>query len=329
MTGAMPGAMPGATTGAMTGGPAGDAGGRPLVSVLLVTRDGAATLGETLAAIRGQRTAFPFEIVAIDSGSTDGTAELLARGADRLLEIDPGDFNHGTTRNAGVAACRGELVALLVQDALPAGDDWLENLTAPLRDDPRLAGTCARQLPRPAASAVTRHYLAGWAAAAAEPRVMEVRDARAWSDLAPAERLALCTFDDVCSCIRRSVWERLPFRATAIAEDVEWARDALLAGWRLAYVPQASVVHSHERSARHELRRTRATHRRLGDLFGLRTVPTARHLLRAFAATVPLHARLAWRRPAALPRALALAVAWPLGQYLGGREAARDPRGGR
>jgi rhamnosyltransferase len=299
-------------------------GGRPLVSVLLVTRDGAATLGEILAAVRGQRTDFPFEVVAIDSGSTDGTAKLLARGADRLLEIAPNDFNHGTTRNAGVAACRGELVTLLVQDALPAADNWLESLTAPLRRDPRLAGTCARQLPRPAASAVTRHYLAGWAAAAAEPRTMEVRDAQAWSALAPAERLALCTFDDVCACIRRSVWERFPFRPTAIAEDVEWAREVLLAGWRLAYVPEARVVHSHERSARHELRRTRAIHRRLGVLCGLRTIPAAGHLLRAFAATLPLHARLAWRQPAGLPRALALAVAWPLGQYLGGREAARD-----
>jgi len=309
----------------MSGSASGAARG-VLVSVLLVTRDGAATLGETLAAIRAQRTDFPFEIVAIDSGSTDGTVELLARGADRLLEIAPRDFNHGTTRNAGVAACRGELVTLLVQDALPAADDWLESLIAPLRRDPRLAGTCARQLPRQAASAVTRHYLAGWAAAAAEPRTMEVRDAPAWSALAPAERLALCTFDDVCACIRRSVWERFPFQPTAIAEDVEWAREVLLAGWRLAYVPQARVVHSHERSARHELRRTRAIHRRLGDLVGLRTIPTAGHLLRAFAATVPLHARLACRRPAGLPRALALAVAWPLGQYLGGREAARDLR---
>jgi rhamnosyltransferase len=300
------------------------AGAAPLVSVLLVTRDGAATLGETLAAIRAQRTELPFEVVAIDSGSTDGTLELLARGADRLLEIAPREFDHGTTRNAGIAACRGELVALLVQDALPASDDWLESLTAPLRSDPLLAGTCARQLPRPAASAVTRHYLAGWAASAAEPRAMEVRDAPAWSALSPAERLALCTFDDVCSCIRRSVWERFPFRPTEIAEDVEWAREVLLAGWRLAYVPQARVVHSHERSAGHELRRTRAVHRRLGALLGLRTIPTARHLLRALASTLPLHARLAWRRPAGLPRALALAVAFPLGQYLGGREAARD-----
>lgn len=322
-------ATSGSASGSMSGSTRGAMGDAPLASVLLVTRDGAATLRETLAAIRGQRTDFPFEVVAIDSGSTDGTVELLARGADRLLEIAPRDFDHGATRNAGVAACRGDLVALLVQDALPVGDDWLGSLTEPLRRDPRLAGTCARQLPRPAASAVTRHYLARWAAAAAEPRTMEVRDAQAWNAFAPAERLALCTFDDVCSCIRRSVWERLPFRPTAIAEDVAWARDALLAGWRLAYVPQARVVHSHERSARHELRRTRATHRRLGSLLGLRTIPTAGHLLRACAATVPLHARLAWRQPAALPRALALAVAWPLGQYLGGREAARDLRGER
>ncbi len=54
--------------------------------------------------------------------------------------------------------------------------------------------------------------------------------------LSPLERLALCTFDNVCSCIRRSVWRVHPFPEAPIAEDVEWAREVLVAGYRLAYV---------------------------------------------------------------------------------------------
>ena len=55
--------------------------------------------------------------------------------------------------------------------------------------------------------------------------------------------------DNVCAAIRRSVWTAIPFRSTPIAEDVEWGREVLLAGHGLAYVPDAVVEHSHDRSA--------------------------------------------------------------------------------
>ena len=66
-----------------------------------------------------------------------------------------------------------------------------------------------------------------------------------------------------------------------MAEDIAWARDVLLAGYRLAYVPAATVVHSHDRPAREEFTRTYLLHRRLYELFGLRTIPTLAHLARA------------------------------------------------
>lgn len=294
----------------------------PRVSVLLLTRDGMATLPAVLDQLAAQQTDFAFEVVAVDSGSRDGTAELLAARADRVLTIASAQFDHGATRNLGVEACRGELVVLLVQDALPVGTDWLARLTAPLWEDSSLAGTYARQQPRPEASALTRFYLTGWTATAAEPRVQAVASAASLAAMSPFERMALCTFDDVCSCIRRAAWSAIPFRPTPIAEDVEWARDVLLAGWRLRYTPEAVVIHSHERSARHELRRTRESHARLAALFGLRTIPTTGALLRAWMGALRTHLRVAARRPRELPRALALAVALPLGQYLGGREAA-------
>ena len=297
----------------------------PDVSVLLVTRDGMATLPATLDAVAAQRTSFPFELVAVDSGSRDGTAELLERRCDRLLRVAPEEFDHGATRNAGIAICRGELVALLVQDALPAGETWLESLTAPLREDPALAGTYARQQPRPGASAVTRFCLSGWAAARAAARLQELTGSEAFAALSPWERHALCTFDNVCSCVRRTVWEQIPFRPTPIAEDVAWAREVLLAGWRLRYTPEAVVAHSHDRSATDELRRTRATHERLAALLGLRTVPTVGRLLRSWAATLRTHWRLTRGLPGERPRALLRALALPLGQYLGGRAGAGAP----
>jgi len=297
------------------------------VSIVVPTLDGAASLPALLHAIDAQEGVDRPEVVAVDSGSDDGTLELLESRVDRLLQVAPDDFDHGLTRNLGVEASTGELVVLLVQDAVPADSDWLASLTAPFAGSPRLAGAFARQLPRPDASRITRRALDRWVASRPEGRTAEVADERAFEALEPAERHLLCAFDNVCSCLRRSVWLEHPFRAAPIAEDLEWAREVLLAGHSLRYVPEARVVHSHERSLSHELRRTRLVHQRLAELFALRTIPSLPALTRAWAVTVLDHWRCLRRPgPRELARALGLAVVWPLGQYLGGRSALGGPR---
>ena len=296
----------------------------PLVSIALVTRNGVATLPELLEVVSQQRVDFAYELVAVDSGSTDGSAELLARRVDRLFKIAPGAFNHGLTRNAAIEQARGELVVLLVQDAVPANESWLDELTAPLLADARLAGTFSRQRPRPDASLLTRLYFERAAVARDERRTAAPLTPADLAAFTPMERLERCTFDNVCSCIRRSVWTKIPFRETPIGEDVEWAKEVLLAGYPLAFVPAAAVVHSHDRSASYEFNRTFTLHRRLFELFELRTIPTLLLLVRAIVSSLVLHLRVQHGSIVSAFRGVALAVAWPLGQYLGARAAARE-----
>jgi len=296
----------------------------PLVSIVIPTLNGADTITDLLGAIYTQRTSFEVEVVAVDSGSTDGTVGLLeARGGARVLHVAPGSFNHGATRNLAIAATRGAIIALVVQDAHPASVDWLERLIAPLRSDPGLAGTYARQIPRPGASSLTRRYLEGWVASGTAPRETALAGASELESMAPLDRYLRCVFDNVSSAIRRDVWERHPFPVTPIAEDVEWARDVLLAGYRLLYVPASVVHHSHERSVRYELWRTYLVHQRLRALFGLRLVPTPLHVVAATAHNVVSHLRCVAGDGALREgmRALGLAAAYPLGQYLGARSA--------
>jgi len=289
---------------------------QPLVSIVVPTRNGAATMPALLDAIARQRVEFPFELVIVDSSSSDGTAELVRARADRFLSISREQFDHGATRNLAIEQSRGGLIVLTVQDAVPVSDTWLDALTSPLRRDAALAGAFARQVARADASGVTRGHLERWAGASTTPRTMTLAGIAEFNALSPAERLERCTFDNVCSCIRRSVWAAHPFLPTSIGEDVQWARDVLLAGHRLAYVPSAIVAHSHDRSIAYEFARTRLLHRRLHELFGLQAIPTLPALARAVASSVALHMR--WEGSA---RSLALAIVWPLGQYLGGRSA--------
>ncbi len=301
----------------------------PLISVVLVTRNGGESLAATLEAIAHQRIDVGFEVIALDSGSSDGTLGRLERAAQQVVSIPPESFNHGLTRNLAIEHARGELIVLIVQDALPASDDWLAKLTAPFRADVSVAGAFCRQQPRPSATTLTKHYLERWVAASPTSRSVQLTEPGELSRLDAHARLQLCAFDNVCSCIRRSVWQQIRFPATPIAEDLEWAIAVLQAGYRLAYVADAVVLHSHERSAWYEFARTYTLHARLLELFGLRTIPTIGALARSMASAARVHLRCERRaardggRRAGLRRALALAVAWPLGQYLGGLFAAR------
>lgn len=299
------------------------------VSVVIPTRNGGRTLERLLDAIAVQEGGIVPEIVAIDSGSTDGTVELLRTRGATVLQMDPHSFNHGVSRNEALSRASAELAVLIVQDAVPASRQWLRALIQPLLDDDKVAGSFARQQPWPDASRLTVHHLAQWQGAQLEPRVTGPLTPDAFAAMPPSDRHLACVFDNVCSCVRLSVWRQRPFRCTRIAEDLEWALEVMFQGFRIAYAPAAAVWHSHERSAAYELRRTYLVHQRLQSLFGLSTVPSIGALVRAVGSNVPLHLRVAARegrgRPRALARAAALALAWPLGQYLGAK-AAREGR---
>jgi len=49
----------------------------------------------------------------------------------RLFPIPPETFNHGATRNLGLQNALGKTCVMLVQDAVPVGRTWLEDLVAP------------------------------------------------------------------------------------------------------------------------------------------------------------------------------------------------------
>jgi rhamnosyltransferase len=244
------------------------------VTVFLPTLDGGERLERVLAAVKSQRTEREVRLRASDSGSRDGTAEVLARHGVRFERIDKRDYDHGLTRNRGVLESDTELVALLSQDALPANENWLESLLAPF-DDPFVAGAWSRQVAQPHCHPFQRINLVAHMAAAARKPVLQPLSLDAWAALTPAQRVELLVFDNVSSAVRRSVVERLPFPRSMFGEDIEWARRALLSGYRLVFADQAVVEHSHDVNfaefhtrvvLTHAVRRRLADHVPLGSL---------------------------------------------------------------
>jgi rhamnosyltransferase len=296
-------------------------------TVVLPVKNGAAFLPELLPLLTAQVVEGGLEILAIDSGSADGSVELLEAHAVRTLRIPAESFDHGETRNLGAREARGRVVVFLTQDALPADEHVARRLVEAVEHDPRVAGAFARQKPRPDADPLTRRDLQGWVAARTEPRTTFLADPQQLEGLPPLERYALCVFDNVASAVRRQTLLEHPFAPTRFGEDLEWGYRMLRLGHGLAYVPEAVVVHSHPRSARALYRRNYLGHRLLYRLFGLRSVADLSHLLRAAAFATGGDLRDLVRAGAgggAFLAAPAQSVAAVYGQYRGSRDEARS-----
>jgi len=250
------------------------------VSIVIPSFNGGELFIECLHALFSQESEAPFEVIVIDSGSTDGTVERVKKFPLRLYEISPWEFNHGETRNKGIGLAKGEFVILLTQDALPHGMHWLVAMIKPFRADPLVAGVYARQLPRKDAHPLTKRDLNEWLTGRDERHVSCISDGGKYDKMRPMEKYLFCNFDDVCSAIRKSVWEKIPYVKTNFAEDLEWSKKVIEKGFKIVYEPAAAVTHSHSRSLGYEYKRTRLCHRRLNEIFGIRTVPTRTQLLR-------------------------------------------------
>jgi len=244
------------------------------LSVVIPTWNGGTRFREVLEALASQDLSQGFQLVVIDSGSRDGTAEAARAAGARVLTIAQSEFNHGRTRNRAIAESDGVVIALLTQDAVPIGPDYLRNLQRPF-DNPRVDGAYARQFPRPDCDPLLAERLRRWSAARSEPtlQVFVPGDAegsrRLWDSLPPIERYLSCVFDNVASAVRRSTWERLPFPERTFGEDVAWGRAVLLSGGAIAFEPSAQVEHSHRIQMWREFRRIYCDHRNLHELFGL------------------------------------------------------------
>ena len=121
--------------------------GGPLVSVCLPVKNGGARLEALLDAVLAQQVDCRLELVAVDSGSTDGSLDALVARGVRVVRIPPEGFNHGRTRNVLVSLADGDPLVFLSQRAIPDGPGWLAALLAALDDDPSLAGVSSRMLP--------------------------------------------------------------------------------------------------------------------------------------------------------------------------------------
>jgi glycosyltransferase involved in cell wall biosynthesis len=100
------------------------------VSVVIPARDEARTIGRTLEAVFAQESpGIELEVLVVDDGSEDATAEVASGAGARVLRLDRRyrGGSPGAARNRGAAAATGDPVVFLDADCAPA-PGWLDAL---------------------------------------------------------------------------------------------------------------------------------------------------------------------------------------------------------
>jgi glycosyltransferase involved in cell wall biosynthesis len=224
------------------------------LSIIMLAKNEAHHLRGSLPLLLAQETNCPYELIVIDSGSKDGTRELVAEWARRqenvrLVVIDPADFHHARTRNFGASLARGRYLVFLGGDAVPRDTQWLSELAAPVMAgrEERLAASYSRQIPRPEAD-VNNVCRMGYNYGA---------DSRVQRDGGSLTAKQRYFFSSVSCCISRDLVE-LPLFDESFPVNEDWtlARRLIGQGLQIAYCADSVVIHSHNYGYLDMLRRS-------------------------------------------------------------------------
>ena len=226
------------------------AGGR-VVSLLLPVKNQERDIRELLPLVLAQEATAELEIVAVDSGSRDGTVAALADFGATVLAIDPADFDHGRTRNLAAQHAQGEVLVLLSGRSRPADEHWLAPLLSVLDQDPFAAGVCSRVLPKPDADLLTTRDGTRELSGSAERERKAIGNWHSYGEMSADQRRVLLNFHTVGAALRTDVFKQIGFQSVAtLGEDLLWAREVLEAGWSLWHEPASVVLHSHNYTLR-------------------------------------------------------------------------------
>jgi glycosyltransferase involved in cell wall biosynthesis len=230
------------------------------ISVIIPVRNGGGTIRELLGKIRSQKKVRDVEIIVIDSGSTDGTVAIAEGFGCRVIRIPEREFNHGATRNLGAREARGEFLVFTVQDALPASDYWLYAMASPFVAHPELAALSSKQFVRPEADLFSL-----WMNEATYKSIRFVEDSiyalspsfdfANWKHFDSQIKRHLSFFDNVCSCVRRSVFDEIRFNPQINAEDMDFGVRLLEKRKKIGFLTTTGVYHWHERGPEYVLKR--------------------------------------------------------------------------
>ncbi|MBB5317198.1 glycosyltransferase family 2 protein [Tunturibacter empetritectus] len=177
-------------------------------------------------------------VLILDSSSVDGTADLAKAAGFRVHTIAKSEFNHGGTRQVAVELLPdAEVLVFLTQDVELAQPDAISLLLEAFVD-PAVAAAYGRQLPRRSATPIEAH--------ARLYNYPEQSSVRTWASREQFGFKTIFLSNSFAAYRRNALMAVGGFPCDVIfGEDTITAARLLMAGWKVAYVAEAQVYHSH------------------------------------------------------------------------------------
>jgi rhamnosyltransferase len=214
-------------------------------SVIIPTYNAEQYLPKLLEKLKAQTAAF--ELIIIDSSSSDKTLEIAQRYTDHIITIPQSEFDHGGTRTKAAKSASGEVIVFLTQDALPIDNNTIEKIVA-LFSTPEIGAAYGRQVPYPDTSIFGKHLRSF--------NYPETSHIRRYQD---REKYGIKTIflSDSFAAYRRKALEKIGWIKDGLisSEDSYAGAKMLLAGYTLAYAADAQVFHSHSYTLLQEFKR--------------------------------------------------------------------------
>jgi len=210
------------------------------ISVVMRSFNEAWAIGDTIREVFNQDYDGEIELIIIDSGSSDGSIDIIKQDSRaRLVEIPLGTYVPGPVLNMGAREASHDWLVYLNADAKPVGRDWLTNLLRPCLDDPKFGAAFSRQIPRPDCQAVFAHDY--------DRCFGPERESVNWDH-----------FFSMVSCVtHRSVLDKVPIREDLqYAEDDEWTRRLIANGYHVLYAIDSVAMHSHNYTLKQSYKRS-------------------------------------------------------------------------
>jgi len=216
-------------------------------SIVIPTINAGAWLAALLSAIDRQTTRAE-TVLIVDCSSDDNTVETAESCGCKVLKINKHDFDHSTTRNLGIADTNSEFLVFLTQDVLFCNDSAIENIIRPLIKNPQIGVAFGKQVPYPDASVFAEHL-----------RLFNYPDVSYIRTLEDKKKYGIKTafLSNSFAAYRRSVLEEIGYfkKGMIFGEDTYAAAKMLLTGYKIAYVADAKVFHSHNYTVCQDFRR--------------------------------------------------------------------------
>lgn len=216
--------------------------------LIVPTYNGGEIWKEAASKILKYSSLAPEDVYIVDSESKDDSVDTAVSNGFNVKVIDSGTFNHGGTRTEAINNnCKNyDIAILMTQDAIPL-EGFSEKIIQAF-EDPLVACAYGRQLPHVDANPLAYHA-----------RMFNYPSESVVSSKLDIERRGIKTaFTSNSFCAYRiSHFQKLggfPDN-TILSEDMYFAAKAILSGYKVAYVAEAQVRHSHNYSSVEEFRR--------------------------------------------------------------------------